>query len=360
MKTRYPGVTVDPDRHGKLRARFRKTGYQAKYMQHLPDQPGFDAEYKALLEARPAASDRVIPRSVGDLAVRYYSCGDFAGRGTVAERARRRALVEGFRAEFGNDLVANFKFQHVEAILLARTEKRKNDKGRTVGGEVAARNLRKELLRFFRYAVKLEWITNNPVEMAEKIGRDRLSGFHPWSEAEIEQYQRTHPLGTRARLALEIILWTGQRRGDTLLFGPHHIVRGKINFQASKNGADLWLPIAPDLRRAIDAMPSIGIKSFLVTQAGNTFSKDGFGNKFREWCDEAGLPQCAAHGLRKAIARRMAISQATQRGIKAVGGWKGDSEVALYTAAAEQEQLADDALGLAIGRFSTPDQTSEG
>jgi integrase len=352
MKTRFPNVTVNPDRHGKLRARFRKTGQKPAYMKTLPDQPGFEAEYKALMTDAGAVSDRYIPRSVSDLATRYYSCGDFAGRGGDGERARRRGLVESFRVQFGNDLVADFGFEHIEAVLIARCEKRKNDKGRTVGGQVAARALRKELRRFFAYAKKLKWIVSNPVEDTEKVGKARLTGFYPWSEDDIAKYKARHPLGTRARLALEIILWTGQRRGDTRLFGPAHTVRGKINFKAAKNQADLWLPMAPDLRRAIDAMPTVGLKTFLITSAGNTFSKDGFGNKMREWCDQADLPQCAAHGLRKAIARRMAQTHATQGGIKAVGGWKGDSEVTLYTAAADQEGLADSALGGAIERYS--------
>jgi integrase len=355
MKTRFPNVTVDPDRHGKIRARFRKAGHKPVYMKTLPDQPGFEAEYKALLAGAPVVLTRVVPRSVGDLCARFYASGDFAGRGTADTRARRRHLIESFREGLADQLVADFQFQHIESILIARTEKKLGDRGRMVGGQVAARNLRKELRRLFAYAKKLTWITNNPVEDAEKIGRSKLTGYHPWTEAEIAQYQARHPLGTRARLALEIILWTGQRRGDTRLFGPQHIVRGKINFQAAKNNADLWLPMAPDLRRAIDAMASVGLRSFLITSAGNTFSKDGFGNKMREWCDEAGLPQCAAHGLRKAIARRMAESSATQRGIKAVGGWKGDAEVTTYTAAAEQEGLADTALGHAITKFSRPE-----
>lgn len=349
MKTRYPNVTVAPDRHGKLRARYRKAGV-SRYMKALPDQPGFDAEYKAI-KAGPAPESRYRSRSVHDLAVRYYQCGDFAGRGGDARRAARRGLVESFRADFGHDMVADFGFEHIEAVLLQRCEKKVTDKGRTVGGQVAARNLRKELRRLFAYAVKLRWIETNPVDMAEKIGAAKLTGFHGWSEAEIAQYKQRHPLGTRARLALEIVLWTGQRRGDARLFGPQHIVRGKINFRAAKNGADLWLPIAPDLRRAIDAMPSVGLRTFLVTEAGQTFTKDGFGNWIRRRCDEAGLPHCTLHGLRKAIARRAAQSRVTQAGIKAVGGWKGDAEVTLYTAGADQEGLADDAMNQIASRF---------
>lgn len=357
MKTRYPNVTVSPDRHGKLRARFRKAGYPAAYMKHLPDTPGFEAEYKALTSK--AVENRTKPGSVSDLCGRYYTSADFMAKGGADDKARRRGLIESFRAEYGDELVQEFGFEHIELILLARTKKAVNAKGRTVGGQVAAHNLRKQLRRLFAYAVKLKWIGKNPVEEADTVGKRKLTGYHSWTEAEIAQYQAKHPIGTSARLALEIVLWTGQRRGDARLFGPKHIQRGKINFQAAKNGADLWLPIAPDLRRAIDGMASIGISSYLVTAYGKTFSKDGFGNRFREWADEAGLPHCTIHGLRKAIARRMAESKATQAGIKAVGGWKGDAEVALYTAAAAQEGLADDAMGLVVDRFSAGKSVSQ-
>lgn len=189
------------------------------------------------------------------------------------------------------------------------------------------------------------------VEDADKIKVPKTGGFHTWSEDEIAQYQARHPLGTRARLALEIILWTGQRRSDARLFGPDHMKRGKINYRQGKTGKDLWLPAAPQLRQAIDAMQRVGLKTYLVTEYGKPFGKAGFGNKMREWCDEAGLPHCSAHGLRKAIARRMAEGGATQQQIKAVGGWSGDAEVAIYTAAADQERMAD----VSIDRLSQQD-----
>jgi len=355
MKTRYKNVTVETDRHGKLRARFRKTGFASVNMKTMPDQPGFDEEYAALLNVQSATSPAIIPRSVSDLLGRFYKSADFRGRVSDETRHRRRLILESFRAIVGDDLVEDFTFEHIEALLLGRSEKRKNDKGRVVGGKVAAMNLREEIDRVFRYAKRLKWRDDNPVEEAASVGQARLTGYYSWSEQDILQFKRRWPAGTKARLALEILLWTGQRRGDASRFGRKHIVRGKINFRAAKNGADLWLPIAPDLKRAIEALPAVGIETFLVTDFGKSFTTAGFGNKMREWCDLAGLSHCTAHGLRKAIARRAAEVEASQQGLKAVGGWKGDSEVRIYTAAAEQERLADLTLNRVIERFSDDD-----
>jgi integrase len=347
-KRRHPNVTSFEDRHGKLRWRYRKTGRSTHYFTHPPDTPGF-AEELAACEAGAdirAGAGRCRPCSVADLVSRYYQSADF-NSGGAADQRRRRLLIESFRAEFGDDLVEDFGFEHIEAILLDRSKKKRAGK-RTVGGKVAAQNLRKQLRRLFAHAKRLHWINANPVEDADKIRGPKSSGYHTWTEDEIRQYQARHPLGTRARLALEIMLWTWARRSDARLFGPEHLKDGKINYRQGKTGKVLRLTAAPQLLEAINAMQRVGFKTYLVTEFGKPFSAAGFGNKMREWCDQAGLPQCTAHGLRKAGARRAAQLEAGNQGLKAVGGWSGDSEVATYTAAVEQEALAAATLGRVI------------
>lgn len=343
-RRRYPNVSSFVDRHGKERWRYRKTGRPTYYFKNPPGTKGFKEELAACEKGAPAAigSGRSIPKSVNDLVSRYYASADFNGGG-ADDQHRRRLLIESFRAAVGNDLVSNFTFEHIEAILLKRAQKRQVG-NRMIGGKVAAQNLRKQLRRLFAHAKRLQWISSNPVEDADKIKVPKTTGYHSWTEAEIMQFQRKHSLGTRARLALEIMLWTWQRRGDARLFGPEQMKRGKINYRQGKTGKDLWLPAAPQLMEAIDAMQRVGLKTFLVTEFGKPFSKAGFGNWFRDQCDAAGLPQCTAHGLRKAAARRAAERGVSNQGLKAVGGWSGDAEVATYTAAADQETLAHDAL----------------
>ena len=64
----------------------------------------------------------------------------------------------------------------------------------------------------------------------------------------------------------------------------------------------------------------------------------------RAWCDQAGLPKCTSHGLRKAIARRLAEAGATPHEIAAVTGHKDLKEVTLYTEAADRPMMADNAF----------------
>lgn len=339
MRRLPKNVTAYFDRHGKERFRYRKDG-KSKQLPGPLHSPAFKA---ALADARKGIErepvSRLIPGSFEELISLYLQSPRFLAASEVRQRISR-GILEAFREEYGQYQVADCRARHVEAFLMAKKEKRVIGK-RTVGGPEAARALHKQLKRLFRHAMKLEWISANPADLADSAGGKRGTR-HTWSEAEIAQYRKHHPLGTKARLALEIILWTGQRRGDACSLGPQHIKGNRIEWIAAKGNKAMVLPLAPQLRAAIAAMPAVGIKTLLVTQWGQPYSKDGFGNRFRAWCVEAGLPdECRAHGLRKAIARRAAELEGTQQQLKAIGGWEQDAEVSTYTKGVDQARLAE-------------------
>ena len=141
------------------------------------------------------------------------------------------------------------------------------------------------------------------------------------------------------------MLWTGARRGDAYRMPPP--VDGRMVLKAAKTGKEINLPVAPALQEAIDAMPAIG-ETLLRSEQGKSFTQAGLGNKVREWCDKAGLPQCTSHGIRKALARRAADLKVGQQGLKALGQWSQDREVAVYVESANRKQLSEDALSEVI------------
>jgi len=341
MKRRLPPyVSAFYDRHGTERFRYRKGGV-SRYLRGPFNSLEFKEDLAAAKKGEaPIVRSRHEPGSMNELIVHYYESVGFQ-QASEGRQKTVRGILEPFRAEYGKDLVRNFGFQHIEAILLAKQKKRRIGK-RMVGGLTAAVNLQKQLARLFRYAVRLQLIAVSPVDLAESVKAPK-GGRHTWTEEEIARYRQRHPLGTKARLALEIILWTGQRRGDAIDFGPQHIKGGKIEFVASKGQKTMRLPAAPQLIAAIRAMPSVGLKTYLVTEYGKPFTGDGFGNWFAERCKEANVPG-RAHGLRKAIARRAAELEATQAMLKAIGGWEQDSEVATYTKGVDQARLAEGIL----------------
>jgi integrase len=105
----------------------------------------------------------------------------------------------------------------------------------------------------------------------------------------------------------------------------------------------------PELKEAIEDIPREN-PAFLTTAFGKPFTPAGFGNWFRDRCNEAGLPQCSAHGLRKAAARRMAEGNMSGDTIKAVTGHTNLQQVSVYTAAANQAALAEKGLKAISGK----------
>jgi integrase len=61
---------------------------------------------------------------------------------------------------------------------------------------------------------------------------------------------------------------------------------------------------------------------------------------------QAGLPECTAHGLRKAGATLAAENGATDRSLMALYDWTSEKQANTYTATADRKRLANDAAQL--------------
>jgi integrase len=194
------------------------------------------------------------------------------------------------------------------------------------------------------HAVEIGMIATNPA-MGVKRYRSRGDGIHTWSEAEVAQFDARHPIGTKARLALELLLGTGQRRSDVVRMGWQYRKGDEIAVRQQKTDEPLLIPMVPELMQALAAVPKSNL-TFLVTERGAPFTAAGFGNWFRDRCNEAELPQCSAHGLRKLAATRLANAGCSTDQVKAITGHKSLSEVARYTKAADQLRLARQAMSI--------------
>jgi integrase len=328
------------DRHGKRRVRFRKDGFST-YLSGTPWGEDFMRQYAAALDGVTAQTanigmERTKPGTISALVVSYYTLV-FPTIEPSTQRMRR-SILERFRLDHGDKPVAGLRPEHIAAIL---TAKRKTP--------TAANNFRKVLHHLLDHAIALGMIRSNPVKLVKgfKIKGD---GFHTWSEDEVARYQKHHPLSSKAHLALMLMLYTGQRRSDIIRMGWQHIrhtdAGDKIAVRQNKTDTRLLLPVAPELAIALQGVPRTNL-NFLVTAFGAPFSFNGFGNWFRARCNEAGLPQCSAHGLRKLAATRMANAGCTDRELMAVFGWRSMSEVSRYVRAADQARLAEQAFAKA-------------
>jgi len=328
------------DRHKKRRVRFRAKGVDT-YLPYPPIGPEFEQAYTQALagvtewRANIGAS-RTRPGSFDALAVSYYRSPEFQGLRDSTKQTYRR-IIERFRQQHGRRMIRDLRREHVKALIGDMAERPQ-----------AANRLLSLLKLMLDHALDNGWISANPAHAVKGFSK-KTRGFHTWTEAEIAAYETRHPEGTKARLALVLLLYTAQRRSDVVAMGWEKINGRYIRVKQVKTDAELDLFMLPALTAEIRLLPR-DKPTFLTTEFGKPFTPAGFGNWFRDRCNEAGLSHCTAHGLRKAAARRMAEGGMSGDVIKAVTGHTDLKQVSVYTAAANQAALAEKGLKAIAGK----------
>lgn len=258
----------------------------------------------------------------------YYYDQSFLALAPSTQRPLR-GILERFRDEYGDNRLALLQRHHITTLLGSKKR-------------FAARHWLKAIRALMKYAVETGLRQDNPAT-GVKLPNLKTDGYHSWTDAEIEQFEAHHGQETRARLALSLLLYTGQRRGDVIRMGRQNIRDGVVHVRQQKTGIELAIPIHARLAGIIAKTPANHL-TLLTTQTGKPFSAAGFGNWFRDRCNEAGLAHCSAHGLRKAAARRLAEAGCSTNEIASITGHASLSEVQRYTKAADQKRLARAAM----------------
>lgn len=205
-----------------------------------------------------------------------------------------------------------------------------------------AANFLKAVRGLFGWALAAGHITEDPT-VGVRAPRVKTTGFHAWTEAEIDKFEARWPPGTRERLAMALFLYSGLRLGDVASLGRQHIKDGRIIIRTEKTETRLELPILPELQLVIEASKTGELFLVASEKTGRGMSKEGLGNWFSAACRAAGVPG-SAHGLRKAGARRAAENGATQAQLKAIYGWSSDAVAAVYIRDADRARLAREGM----------------
>ena len=348
-----PGCTEDRDRHKNVRIYFRARGKRKVRLRGVPWTPAFMADYEEAKGNAPATTGSAVTGTWRWLCIKYFAgCSHYKRldprtqhvRNLILESTFREPIAPGSPKFFRDMPLSKFDPKAVEVL-----------RDRKIDAPEAANNRVKAIRQVLKFGIKAEYIANNAARDVEKF-KSGSTGYHTWTIEEVQQFEARHPVGSKARLALALLLFTGQRRSDAIRFGRQHMRRGKLIFTQHKGRnhkpTRLSLPVLPVLRSIIDASP-VGDLTFLVTDFGKQFGDAGFGNKFRDWCDQAGLRHCTAHGLRKAGAKIAADNGATSHQLMAIFGWSSLEMAELYTKAADQSKLAEGAMHLLVSRDET-------
>lgn len=341
MPRRLKYLAIDKDRHGNERIYFRRHGVKTRL--RGPDgSPEFLADYQKAFAAdgrKPAVQKVAVgaePSSIRWLCIQYFKSAQFTELDPKTQMVRRSILERFCQNKSDGD--------KPYAMLMPRHIRNRRDE--MSARPEAANAMIKALRQLYRYAINYDHHDNNPAEKVEYL-KGNPDGFHTWTLAEVAKYEATHPVGSMARLELGLALYTGQRRSDIVNFGPGTVQDGWLVFRQYKGRntkpVDLEIPVIPELQNLIDVTSSKG-PTFLTTTRNKPFTANGFGNRFRKWCDEAGLFECSLHGLRKAAASRLAELGCTEQEIMAITGHTTSKEVARYTRAASRRLRAESAL----------------
>ena len=336
----FAGVSVVRDRHGKLRYRLRRTIKSRTIDCYLPGVIGsteFRAAYHEATEGVRAAGRRAQPGTVGYLIEVYLGSRGFE---RLASSTRRdvRGRLDWVRAAIGEAKYAKIAPHHVARLM----EKK--------GGPAAANRLRKDLSQMFTFAAKMHGFKGpNPAALAD-VHKTKKGGYRTWTDDEIEIYRAAHASGTKARLAIEILLCTGASRVDAINFTRANIAGARVRYRRAKTGQQVDLPILPELGRELSHLPPTQMVLLSREDGTKGYANESFGNVFRRWCAKAGLSGLPVHGLRKAGARRLAEAGATEFEVMSFLGHGTAREASRYVAAANRATLADSGMAKLGGR----------
>jgi integrase len=332
IRLRYVKSYVD--RHGRARHYVRKPGCKSMPLPGLVGSPEFMAAYGEAISITPTrpeiAATRTRAGSLNAMIVGYLGSATFHNLAVASQNEYRR-IFEGLRREYGDLSIATLARKHVVRMLDAKAKH-----------PSAARNFLRCLRLLIQYAISIGIREDDPTA-GVRVKIPKSDGFHSWTDEEIATFEAAYPLGTKPRLALALLLNTALRCADVAKIGRGHIRNGEIHVTIQKTKTPLAIPITPELAAAINAMPNEHVV-FLTNEYGQAFTGRNFSQWFRRQCKQAGLKGLSAHGVRKAMCRRLAENGCTVHEIAAISGHASLAEVARYTRRADQVKLARSAL----------------
>ncbi len=304
--------------------------------------PAFTAAYKAAIAGETLPSHDAYKPGVGTVAWAIGMLRRSSGYRELSAATRKQPdgiLEKIAKGPAGAEKLASITRKHVSDGCRRRAET-----------PAAARHFMKAMRSLFRWALDENLVRADPT-VGVALGRaKRTEGFPVWSQDDIAAYEAHWPRGTRERVAFDVLLYTGLRRGDAVTVGRQHVKGGVIRLKTEKTGEAVAIVIAAELETTLAAGPC-GDLTFIAGEKVRPRVKEAFGEWFRRACHAAGVKK-SAHGLRKAAATRAADNGATERQLEAMFGWKGGRMASHYTRSANRERLSIGAAELLSRRKS--------
>lgn len=327
-RPRKPHLHRERNRHG-AHVWYVRRGKGPRYrLRSEYGSDAFNAEYDAAIQGKASPHGRPISGTLQWLWDAYRKSDAWKALSAATRKQRENIMLHVLKANGAEPFGALQSADIVDGL------DRRSDT------PSAARNFLDTMRGLFQWAKARHHVRVDPTAEVKPPKRRRTPGFAAWTREDVAAYQKKWPVGTAQRVWLDVLLYTGLRRGDAARVGPGYVQDGVVTIATEKSGEKIivTLPILDVLQATLEAGP-VGDKTWIVGTRGKPFVKEAFGNAFSEAAGEAGVEK-SAHGVRKIAATIAAENGATEAELDAIFGWTGGRMAAHYTRLANRAKLA--------------------
>jgi hypothetical protein len=189
------------DRHGKVRRYVRLPGRKRVPSPGMPGSDEFMEAYRAALAGEAprgeVGASRARPGTVNAAVVSYFNSSAFQSLAPNTRR-NRRAILEHFRSQHRDNRIALLQGGHIDRMVAAKA-----------GTPGTARIFVSALRALMRHCILVGLRTDDPTQ-GIKLPPAKSAGYQTWTEDDIAKFESAHPIGSKARLALALLLYTAQ------------------------------------------------------------------------------------------------------------------------------------------------------
>lgn len=324
-----PYVHAYTDRHGRRRFYYRRKGFALTKLPS-PGSEGFAEAYAAAGKRDRVPTSKILAAGTfGALCKEYESSAQFGQLATLTQR-EMRYVIRALEAKHADKPVARLEPHHIMRWQDALQKK-----------PGAANKMVRVVKVLLAFAKVRGYRNDNP---ALGIRMLKLGEHRAWTADEMRAFQERWPLGTLERTGYALALYTGQRRADVAKLTFKAIAGRAFHLKQGKTGAELEIPIHPELQKVLAAVRP-RCEAAILAKKGKALNPIYFGHLMAAAIEKAGLPdECVLHGLRKSAAVALIDAGCTPHQAMAITGHQTARMLELYAKRRDQAGLGKAAM----------------
>jgi integrase len=337
VNDRLDYVTSFRDRHGKRRFYFRYRHTKFK----LPGKPGeavfHDAYARYLAGVESGALGRgnvaFINGTIGWVIEKYIAHEHGLLKHSASTQRNYRLFCDIIKREIGQ-----FKIADLTPVAVRAMRDSINLKHRASVADLCITIVS----ALWQFAIEHQRLPlgHNPARGIFKLHKKKRITKR-WSDETIAKFDAAAtPI---LRLALYLLLYTGQRECDVITMRWDHIRDGMIRVKQRKTSEVVWIAIDPALRAILDQTPRIN-EYILNSERGQPFaSSNGLSRAIKRTLKEIGIGDHSGHGLRVSAACALKEAGCSDDLVAAITGHTNMKTLRIYLKEVDRQQLAREA-----------------